>query len=424
MSREENEKSKRQWSWILYEVAAAGFSSTVMTGFFPIFFKQYWSFGVDPRVSTQRLGILLSISSFVIALTAPLLGAIADHRHLKKKLIFAFMVLGILATAALSFVEKGQWLFAAVLFGVGSVGFTSSNIFFDSLLPSVANHHDSDRVSARGFGMAYLGGGLLFAFNVMMYLSPQKFGLSEGVVAIKVAFGLVALWWAVLSIPLFRNVPEPHLTHQSKIEKQSLLRVLHTGLKRLSATIKAIRSNRNLLLFLFAYWLYIDGVYTVMKMAVDYGISLGFKSGDLITALLITQFVGVPFALLFGRLGSKFGCRIPIVVCIFTYALVIFGAVHMTSIKEFYALAISIGMVQGGVQALSRSLFAKMIPEESAGEYFGLYNLVGKFASVFGPSLVALTVFLTNNSREGMYGVLILFLAGGVLQLFVKEKRA
>lgn len=391
-----------------------------MAGFFPVFFKEFWSEGTDPTLTTARLGTVVSIASVSIAFLSPLLGALADQRGSKKVFLFFWMLLGVLCTAGLAFVPQGLWLGAALLYGLAMMGFNASSVFYDSLLPSIAKPHETNYASSLGFAMGYLGGGVLFLLNVLMFLNPHWFGLRDGVQAVQFSFISVALWWSIFSIPLFKNVPEPNHRTQEK----ALGHAISHSFSSLWATAKEIYQHKNLLFFLLAYWLYIDGVYTVITMAVDYGLSLGFKSSDLITALLIVQFVGFPFALLFSKFAGRFGSQKPILVCLGIYALTVIFAVQMKDVWQFYLLALIIGMVQGGVQALSRSLFARMIPEQKSGEYFGLYNLVGKFASIFGPILVGWGAFLSGNPRMGMLGLLVLFALGGGLLMLVREPQS
>jgi MFS transporter, UMF1 family len=405
-------------SWALYDWANSAFATTVMAGFFPVFFKQYWSQGIDPTVSTARLGSIISISSLIIALVSPLLGALADSRGYKKMFTFIFMLVGVVSTASLAFIESGLWLTAAFAYGIAMMGFNASCVFNDALLPSVAAEKDMDRVSSLGYGLGYLGGGVLFLLNVVMYLNPTWFGLADGVAAVKVSFFTVGIWWFVFTLPVMKNVLEPKV-----LKNESLWISAGKSFQEILHTIKDLTKHRNLMLFMLAYWLYIDGVYTVMTMAVDYGIALGFESSSLITALLITQFIGFPFAIFFGWLASKWGCRGPVLIAIAVYMATVVAATYMTKASEFYLLATVIGMVQGGVQALSRSLFGKMVPKESAGQYFGLFNLIGKFASILGPLVVGLTAYITNSSRYSMLGLLSLFIVGSVLLGLVREPR-
>jgi UMF1 family MFS transporter len=297
------------------------------------------------------------------------------------------------------------------------MAFSGASVFYDSLLPFVAIEKDMDYASSLGYAMGYLGGGVLFAINVGMYLSPTTFGLRDGVQAVQVSFITVAIWWAVFSLPLAKNVAEP----KTQVSTKNILHLSVESFHHIQRSFKELIREKNILMFMMAYWLYIDGVYTVMTMAVDYGASIGLESKDLIAALLITQFIGFPCAYFFGRVTSRWGSKKPILFCIGIYTLTVIFATGMTQAWHFYLLATVIGMVQGGVQSLSRSMFGRMIPKEKSGEYFGLFNLVGRFASIFGPLVVAIGVTMTGNSRMGMMGLLILFVLGGFLLSRVRE---
>jgi len=410
-------KDKKILSWALYDWANSSFSTTIMAGFFPVFFQQYWGKNVDPTLTTARLGTTITISSLILAFLSPTLGALADQRGSKKLFTFIFMMLGILACTLMAFIGVGDWLTASVAYAVAQIGFNSSCVFYDSLLPTIAPGKKANQASSLGYGLGYLGGGVLFLLNVLMYLFPQKFGFADGIEAVKISFISVGLWWGLFSIPLFLNIPEPQVMKSG----MSLLKSTHHSVMSLWKTFKQLIAEKNTLIFLIAFWLYIDGVYTVMTMAVDFGISIGLSSQHLIAALLIVQFVGFPTAIIYGHLSKKWGCRIPILSCIFVYGVTVIGASLMTQSWHFYLLAVIIGCVQGGVQALSRSLYSRMIPSHASGEYFGLFNLVGKFASIFGPMLVGLGAYLTGDPRKGMFGLIILFILGGILLFMVKE---
>lgn len=407
------------WSWSFYDWANSSFTTTVMAGFFPIFFKNYWSHGTEPVVTTARLGMALSVGSLLMAFISPTLGALADLRGSKKFFCAVFMLIGVLATGSLAFIPSGDWLTAMLAYSLAMMAFNASCVFYDSLLPFVAANEDLDWVSSFGYSLGYLGGGILFALNVWMYLSPETFGIADGVSAVKISFASVALWWLFFSFPLFYFIPEPFV---EKVD-QSLWQMTINSIRHLNGTVRKSFKNKNLFLFLLAFWLYIDGVYTVMTMAVDFGISLGFESKDLIAALLLTQFIGFPFAWLFGSLAQRWSSRWLIVICLLAYSLSLILATQMTQAWHFYVLAAVIGMVQGGVQSLSRSLFARMIPAEQSGEYFGLFNLVGKFASILGPAIVAMGALLTRDSRLSMLGLMVLFVVGSWLLLKVEEPK-
>ncbi len=429
-------KKKQIWGWAMYDWANSAFATTVMAGFFPIFFKEYWSAGADVNVSTAQLGLANSLASLIVALMAPILGAIADKGSAKKKFLIFFAYMGALMTAGLFLVEQGDWAMAIFVYVMGIIGFSGANIFYDALLPSVAGEDEIDRVSGLGFGMGYLGGGLLFAVNVAMTLMPEKFGLAGAGEAVRYSFISVALWWGAFTLITIFWVDE-----EKAEDSLSGIAVIKAGFKQYLDTWKKIRHLKTVSLFLAAYWFYIDGVDTIIRMAVDYGMSIGFESNSLIIALLITQFVGFPAAIIFARLGEKWGVRKAIYLAIFAYIIITFYGVLMTKEIEFYGLAIAIGLVQGGIQALSRSYFSRLIPKGQEGEFYGFYNMLGKFAAILGPLLigvVGLTIKgtlgpLANTpeqveaigqiaSRWGIGSVVILFVIGAVLLKFVDEE--
>ena len=424
--------------WALYDFANSAFATTVMAGFFPVFFKQYWSLGADVNLSTARLGFGNSVASIMIALMAPLLGAIADRGSIKKKFLVFFAYLGVVMTAALYLVQKGDWILAVFIYSFAIIGFSGANIFYDSLLPGIAERDEIDYISGIGYGMGYLGGGLLFLVNVLMTLMPEKFGISDPTSAVKISFLLVALWWGFFTLFTILWVPEAKAAGSAK----NGYGFVKGGLRQLSETFKKIRSQKNISLFLLAYWFYIDGVDTIIRMAVDYGMSLGFDSKDLIISLLIVQFVGFPFAIIFGKLGQKWGVRRSIFLSIGIYIFVVIWGTMMTKRVEFYILAVVIGLSQGGIQALSRSYYSRLIPLDKTAEYFGFYNMLGKFAVIFGPALIGITGLAVKKalmptspsiyemehigqiaSRAGIASVLILFIAGGILFYFVREEK-
>jgi UMF1 family MFS transporter len=429
---------KAVWGWVIYDWANSAFATTVMAGFFPIFFKQYWSYGADVNVSTAQLGFGNSIASLMVALMAPILGAIADKGSSKKKFLIFFAYLGILMTAALFLVQKGQWVWAIFIYAMGIIGFSGANIFYDSLLPSVAGEEKIDYVSGLGFSMGYLGGGLLFLINVLMTLMPQKFGLPDATAAVRIAFLSVALWWGLFTFFTIFWVPEKKVSTLKKKEES----VIAAGFRQFAGTFRKVRHLKVVFLFLLAYWSYIDGVDTIIRMAVDYGLSLGFESNDLIVALLIVQFVGFPAALVFGKLGERWSVRKSIYLAIFIYIAVTIWGAMMTQKTEFYILAVVVGLVQGGIQALSRSYYSRLIPKNQAAEYYGFYNMSGKLAVILGPVLMGFVGLIVKRilmpafpthaqvvaigqlaSRWGIASILILFVLGAILFYFVDEEK-
>ena len=394
-------------AWAMYDWANSAYATTVMAGFFPTFFRQYWSIGAETTTTTWRLGLANGAAGFLIAVLAPLLGALADRSRRRKQFMFAWTVFGALATMAMYLVGQGHWALAAACYCCGTLGFNGGIVFNDALITHVAAPRDYDRVSALGYALGYLGGGLLFALNVAMVSQPAWFGLADKAAAVRWSFLSVGVWWIVFSLPLMRWVHEQggEATHATVAD----------SLRELRRTVRAIAGYRPLWLFLLAYWLYIDGVNTVIKMAVDFGLSLGLPAASLLEALLLTQFVAFPAALAFGHYGARFGARRAVLLGIGVYAALSLYALRLHSVAEFWAMAVVVGLVQGGVQSLSRSLFGQFVPPGKSAEYFGFYNLMGKFATVLGPVLVGATAALTHDNRLGISSLVLLFAAGGLL---------
>ncbi len=430
-------KSKQVWGWALYDWANSAFATTVMAGFFPVFFKTYWSAGTEVNTSTAQLGVGNSLASLAVALMAPVLGAVADRGTARKRFLLSFAYLGVLATAALCVVGKGHWETAILVYSIGILGFSGANVFYDSLLPEVAGEREIDFVSGLGFAMGYLGGGLLFALNVLVVLKHEMFGLTPAT-AVRLSFLTVAIWWGAFTLfTLFWVKETPHVPEGARTGN-----MFSAGFRQFLGTLRKRRHLKTVFLFLLAYWLYIDGVDTIIRMAVDYGLSLGFASNDLILALLITQFVGFPAALVFGRLGQRWNVRKAIFLAIGVYMFITVWGILMTRKSDFYILAILIGTVQGGIQALSRSYYSRLIPRAQAGEFYGFYNMLGKFAAILGPTLIGVVGLVAKGrlmpaaptpaqisaveqtaSRWSIGSLLILFLAGGILFHFVDEEK-
>ncbi|MDZ7291345.1 MAG: MFS transporter [candidate division KSB1 bacterium] len=418
-------KPKGALSWAMYDWANSAFSTTVQAGFFPIFFKNFWSTGAEVTESTLRLGIAVSTASLIVALIAPILGAFADRGAMKKRSLSVFATLGIAATGGLYWVAEGNWQLAALLYVLGCIGFLGSLVFYDSLIISVSNEQTVDFISGRGYALGYLGGGLLFLLNVLMVQKPALFGLSGAAAAVRLSFLTVAVWWGVFSIPLLLNVAEP-----MGGVKMSFREAARAGFAQLAKTFHEIRKLKIVLTFLAAYWLYIDGVDTIITMAVDYGKSIGIADNELIFALLMVQFVGFPFAYLLGYLGQKWGAKKLILFAITVYLLVTVLGANMSlkpyqifgwEISQFYTLAFLIAMVQGCIQALSRSFYSRIIPKDKAAEFYGFYNMLGKFAAIIGPVLMGTVGRITGNPRAGIQSIAVLFVAGAILLLRVNE---
>ena len=401
---------RRTLAWAFYDWANSSFATVVIAGFFPVFFSEFWAAGLDAGRSTQLLGYVSSAASLILVLTAPVLGALADQLGAKKRFLLGFTLLGVLSTGALYWLQAGHWGAALALYLAGLLGFFGGNIFNDALITDVAAPDDYERASSLAYGLGYLGGGLLFALNVVMVLTPQPFGLADKGEAVRLAFLGCALWWGLFTIPLALLVPESR-----GAGRRTLAGAVRGAFTELATTFRQVRDLPNTFLFLIAYWFYIDGVDTIVFMAVKYGLDLGFPDSSLMVALLVTQFVGFPAAIAFGWLGTRWGPKPSILLAIGVYALVVLAATQMTEVSHFYALAVAIGLVQGGIQALSRALFASLIPAGQTAELFGFYNMVGKFAAVLGPFLVGTTAALVSDPRWSLLPILLLFLLGAAL---------
>tara|TARA_B100000073_G_scaffold164967_1_gene136574 strand:+ start:1086 stop:2294 length:1209 start_codon:yes stop_codon:yes gene_type:complete len=383
-----------------------------VAGFFPIFFGIYWADPSNVNQSTLQLGVANSIASVVIALISPILGAIADSASARKKFLITFAFLGIAMTGGLWFVGQGEWKLAVFVYIMASIGFMSGNIFYDSLLPIVTEKSKLDHVSSFGYGLGYLGGGLLFLINVMMYLNPDWFGIQDAATAVRLSFVTVAVWWAIFTIPLLLFVSEPE---NNKGIPFTI--ALMNGFKQIKNTIKHIRKMKIIGQYLIAYWLYIDGVDTIIKMAVKAASSpeYGFQTSDLIAALLMVQFIAFPAAILYNLFAQRIGTKNAVFIAIGGYAIATVLGYYMTTRVHFYCLATLIGLFQGGIQALSRSLYARLVPKNMEAEFFGFYNMLGKFASVVGPLLMGWITVYTGSVRYGILSILILFIAGAIL---------
>ncbi len=399
---------RKVWSWAFYDWANSGFATVVLAGFFPILFQDYWSADVPAAEANLRLGWANGLASLVIIAIAPLIGALADRAGWRKRSLLLFALPAAALTIALAFVPQGLWWLAAAVFLLATVGFMAANLFYDSLLISVAAPAERHFVSGLGFGLGYLGGGLLYLGCVIAVLQPQWFGLDGPLQAALAAFVLTGVWWAVFTLPLLRGVPEPSVVRGGVVS-------LGGGLRQVGETLRHLRAHRAVWLFLLAYWLYIDGVGTTIRMAVAYGRALGFEQNDLIVALLITQFVGFPAAIAMGSIGTRIGARSAILLALAGYIGICIWAAFIRAPWEFFAIAALVGLVQGGVQSLSRSLYAGLIPAERAGEFFGLYNLLGKSAALIGPPLFGLLGVWFGDVRYSMLALIVLFLAGALL---------
>ncbi|KGX92579.1 MFS transporter [Pontibacillus halophilus JSM 076056 = DSM 19796] len=398
-------------SWMLYDWGNSAFATTMMAAVLPIFYQNVATVGVDDAVATSYWGYSQSIAVLIVALLAPILGAISDYSASKKQFLRFFAYMGILASVLMAFVQEGQFIFASLLLIIGTIGFSGGNVFYDAFLPEVAKGKDLDRVSTGGFAFGYIGGGVLLAINLGMIMAPQAFFLPDTLTATRAAFISVGLWWFIFSIPLFRNIREEKRV-QDNVEKKAYVRI---GFTRVSSTFKELRQYKQLLIFLLAFWLYNDGISTIIKMATIYGAEIGIGTNDLIMALVITQFVGIPCTFLFGWLATKMTAKRALTIALYVYIGIVALGYFMTTSLHFYILATCVGLVQGGAQALSRSIFGRMVPDDRHAEFFGFYGISSKFAAIFGPFLFGFVGQLTGSSRYGIVSLLVFFIIGVLL---------
>lgn len=404
--------SRETWAWASYDFANSVFATTVIAGFFPVFLDKFWRGDLSHGQAFALLAWVNGAVALLIALAAPALGAMADYGGHRKRFLSFFLVLGVSASALLAVPSSGEYHWALVLFGLGSLGFVGGNVFYDALLPHVARPEQLDRASALGYALGYLGGGLLFLINVAMVQKPHWFGLADASSAVRAAFVTAALWWGLFALLLLRGVHEAP-------RAPGVRQALSEGLHRLRLTLFRLRSLPVLLGFLVAYWFYIDGVNSVFKLAVGFGLAVGLPASALILALLVTQFVAFPAALGFGWLGERIGPRGGITLGLVVYIAVVVYAAFITHPWQFFLLAVLVGLVQGGTQSLSRSLYARLVPRDESAAFFGFYGLMGKFSAVIGPLLVAVIQTATGNPHVAVSSIGMLFVIGLVILWFL-----
>jgi UMF1 family MFS transporter len=410
--------TRKTIAWAFYDWANSAFALSVLAVLFPLVLGNYWSAGDGGAVVTVRLGWITFAASAIVCITAPIFGTIADAGGYRKKFLFYLALIGAIMTAALGLVGEGNWPLALGIYMVASIGYYNSTVFYDSLLIDVTEPDHYSFVSTLGFSLGYLGGALLLALHLWMVKAPATFGLAGISEAFSMAFVSVGVWWVVFLIPLLFFVPERH----SAIEVTSgAIRAAYTELK---GTLHHIGKYRNVAVFLGGYWLYIGGVFTVIFMAVNYGQRLGFADQDLVFALLITNFAGFPATLLYGLAARRYGAKAGIYFALLVYIGTCMWGMVMTTVEEFYIMAVTIGCVQGGVQGLSRSLYASIIPPDQPGEFFGYYNMTTKFAHVLGPAMVATAAMLSDDPKWVLLVLMPLFFCGGFLLTLVRLRPA
>uniref|UniRef100_UPI00158B364F MFS transporter n=1 Tax=Piscibacillus halophilus TaxID=571933 RepID=UPI00158B364F len=399
--------------------ANSAFATTIMAAVFPIFYNSVAAANLSEGAATSYYSFTQSIAVLIVAVMAPILGAIADYSAAKMKFLRFFAYMGMAGSILLFTVNEGNYILASLLFIIASVGFSGGNVFYDAFLPHVTNKDDMDRVSTKAYAFGYIGGGILLAINLLMIMKYSWFGLPSSKEATQLAFVSVGLWWFIFSIPLFKNLKEEKVVNQGKRTKSYVA----IGFSRIGETFKTLKHYKQLLIFIIAFWMFSDGISTIIRMATFYGATIGIGQNDLIAALLITQFVGIPCTLFFSKLAKWISAKKALTLALMVYVVIVILGYFMTSALHFYLLAVCVGTVQGGAQALSRSIFARMIPHNKHAEFFGFYGITSKFAAIIGPAVFGITAGLTDNSRLGILSLIVFFVIGIVLLQLVNIEK-
>ena len=400
-------------AWALYDWANSPFQSTVINAVFPLFFASYAAKGLEAVDATARFAWATTIAVTIVAIAGPVLGAIADFKAWKKRLLAIFMVVGVIAVLMMAAIQEGAWMMALAIFILANIGDRMSWILYDSLLPHIATRDEMDRVSTAAYAIGYIGGGILLLGNLAWILTPKTFGLPDTVAATKLSFISVALWWLLFSFPLFRRVPEPPRIIEA--DEARTENVFRAAFGRVGETFRELRTFRNALLMLIAFLLYNDGIQTMIRMAAVYGAEVGIDSNAQIAAFVLVQFVGVPFSFLFGMLADRIGAKPAVLISVVVYTIVSIIGYFLATVWQFFLLAFLVGTVQGGSQALSRSLFARMIPRHKSSEYFGFFSIFEKFSGIAGPLVFAASVTLFGNSRAAVLSIILFFILGALV---------
>ena len=417
--------TKQERSWILYDWANSAYSVTITAALFPIFFKDFAAKGLAGYQSTSFLAFGNSTYVLIIAVLAPFLGTIADYRNFKKRFFASFFAMGVLGTAGLALIVQGHWLSALIIYVISAIGFAGANIFYDSFIVDVTPRERMNWVSASGFAWGYIGSTIPFILGLLLVLNYKHLGFASSVPAVRIAFGLTALWWLLFTIPILRNVKQVNFVERSG-------HAVRDSLRRLFTTIRDIRGFKLVFTFLLAYFFYIDGVDTIITMATAYGTDAGLSANSLLVILLAIQIVAFPFALIYGKLADRTSARFMILVGIGIYILITIVAFFLPTLPTtgaktimFWVLSMLVATSQGGIQSISRSLFGKLIPKDKSAEFFGFYNIFGKFSAIIGPAMLGLAATLFKSSRFGVLSIVILFIVGGafLLRLKVDEKK-
>ncbi|KRQ86905.1 Vacuole effluxer Atg22 like protein [Caloramator mitchellensis] len=409
--------NKTEKSWVLYDWANSAYSMTVTSTILPLYFKMITdNAGIEKNISTAYWGYANSLGTLLLAILAPILGTIADYRGYKKRFFRFFFMMGVLSTALLA-VPKDAWLALLVIYFITLIGFSGANIFYDAFLVDVTDEDRMDRVSTMGYALGYIGSTIPFIICIAIIILAQFNKIPLNVeTASRISFIITAVWWGVFTIPMLKNVKQIHFV---EIEKNPVV----SSFRRIYKTFKEIKKHKTIFVFLIAYFFYIDGVDTIIKMATAYGSDLGISSTSLLIILLATQFVAFPFAILYGKLAEKYTGKFMLFVAIGVYVIICIYAYFIKTALDFWILAMLVGTSQGGIQALSRSYFGKLVPKENSNEFFGFYNIFGKFAAIMGPFLVGIVAQLTGKTNNGVFSIIVLFIIGGFMLVKVPVNR-
>lgn len=404
--------NKKEISWIMYDWANSAFAMTVMSTILPIYFtSMVGDSGISKDLATSYWGYTNAFASTIIAILSPIMGGMADYRGLKKKFFTIFSMMGILFTALLSFVPYGNWMMLMFTFVISMIGFSLGNVFYDSFITDICEEEKMDKVSSWGYALGYIGSTIPFILCMLLVMLSQKNIIAiSSVTAARISFIITAAWWFIFTLPMLRNVEQIHGKKYEKIEIKKIF-------KRVINSFKKVKSNKKAFLFLCAYFFYIDGVDTIIRMATSFGTALGISSTSLLIILLLTQFIAFPFAIIYGKLSDRLGAKKMILFGIATYIGISIFAFFLENVTQFWILAILVGTAQGGIQALSRSYFAKIVPKENSNEFFGFYNIFGKFAAIMGPFMVGVITQITGEVKNGVLSLVVLFLIGGYLMI-------
>jgi len=402
-------------SWIAYDAGNSAFATTVVAAFFPIFYLEFWASTMPKVEASIYLNWTLVICNSLILLSGPVIGAYTDINRSTKSALNMFTIVGALFVGSLFFIDVGSWLYALIFFGVANYCFCVAQIPYDKILTKITTPNNFSIISNQGYAWGYFGGGALFLLNALMSIYPSSFGLASQAEAIRVSFLMVSIWWLLFLIPLFLNFKE------NKTEQHSMS-VFISSFKNIFNTLKSVYQYKNAFLFLIAFFLFIDGAHTVIYLASTFALNLGLETSSIIQALILVQFVAFPATLLWGYVANKYGDKLVLYITIASYICIIIYSTTLSSALEFYLLAAWVGFVQGGIQGSSRGMFGKLIPKEKAGEFFGLYNVMGRAGAILGPLMVGTLLTLYGNVRIALLPIAVLFIIGGILLTRVKNE--